>query len=361
MKTKAMFINHVTAKRWFRILICIILLQSMFTQYIDYAPFLYANPYQIKRLSHVNRYSQVSVHAYFGEREITNLPVKIYDTRNGKVVFDGVTGQLSPKLFLYNVIYQAIIYDDGTLPYKPVNKLINFETNQFSIDLSFELTLKSHITQYNFDAADKLNIEAVQLAVPLLMQLPELPTGCEAVALTATLKYLGCDLDKFLLADQYMPKQDFKWLNGRRYGPDPQVAFAGNPRSSAGWFVYEQPMIKAVNAYLSDMNYSDLVAKKLDVSTDANIIAELAAGRPITIWLTKYLGLTNYSSYWYILGTNNRISVPTNLHCVVVYGYDADSFYIMDPLSGYRQYGRTRVMNAFKSLGSRAISVSRRQ
>ena len=37
-----------------------------------------------------------------------------------------------------------------------------------------------------------------------ILQNPELPTGCESVALTMVLNYLGFDLDKTTIADDYL-------------------------------------------------------------------------------------------------------------------------------------------------------------
>ncbi|MFR7670840.1 MAG: C39 family peptidase [Collinsella sp.] len=43
--------------------------------------------------------------------------------------------------------------------------------------------------------------------VPCYSQYPELPTGCESVALTNLLNYYGFGLGKTIIADYYLPKE----------------------------------------------------------------------------------------------------------------------------------------------------------
>lgn len=44
------------------------------------------------------------------------------------------------------------------------------------------------------------------------MQNPELPTGCESVALTNALNYYGFGLGKTVIADAYMPKSSWDFV-----------------------------------------------------------------------------------------------------------------------------------------------------
>ena len=47
-----------------------------------------------------------------------------------------------------------------------------------------------------------------------ILQNPELPTGCESVALTMVLKYLGFDFEKTTIADDYLVFADRNFYDG---------------------------------------------------------------------------------------------------------------------------------------------------
>ena len=57
-----------------------------------------------------------------------------------------------------------------------------------------------------------------------ILQNPELPTGCESVALTMVLKYLGFDLEKTTIADDYLVFADRNFAMG----------YIGNPHTEDG-------------------------------------------------------------------------------------------------------------------------------
>ena len=66
--------------------------------------------------------------------------------------------------------------------------------------------------------------EAYQIQeFPIVLQMPQLPTGCEITALTMALQYYGYPADKTVMVSQYLPTlpADFYYgSDGRRYGPD---------------------------------------------------------------------------------------------------------------------------------------------
>ncbi|MBQ7784498.1 MAG: C39 family peptidase, partial [Oscillospiraceae bacterium] len=44
----------------------------------------------------------------------------------------------------------------------------------------------------------------------MIMQNPELPTGCEITSLTMLLRHIGYDADKLDMADNYLPKGEYR-------------------------------------------------------------------------------------------------------------------------------------------------------
>lgn len=82
----------------------------------------------------------------------------------------------------------------------------------------------------------------VQLPVRTVLQNPELPNGCEAASLAALLKYKGVPADKLDLAYGYIPRGDIEETTDGRTGPDPELAYAGDPAAGLGFYCFAQPV-----------------------------------------------------------------------------------------------------------------------
>lgn len=160
----------------------------------------------------------------------------------------------------------------------------------------------------------------VRLNVPLISQLPELPTGCEMTATTMMLQYAGVNIDKLQFAAA-VPRTD-----------DPNTGFVGNPESDVGvgLYVYPQGLLGTVRRYLP-------TAVNLSGSSLTQLKAQLASRKPVVVWVT---GLDGFAS-----------------HTVTLTGFDAHELTYNDPWTG-----RTAVISnqAFETIwqqnGCRALS-----
>lgn len=74
-----------------------------------------------------------------------------------------------------------------------------------------------------------LYLESTRLAVKPVLQLPELPNGCEITSLTTVLNYYGFDVDKEEMAVRYLPYEEFTFDGNIAIAPDPEDAYAGDP------------------------------------------------------------------------------------------------------------------------------------
>ena len=52
----------------------------------------------------------------------------------------------------------------------------------------------------------------------IVRQMPELPTGCEITALTMMLDYYGCQADKTIMAEKYLPTVPAEFYEGEEEG-----------------------------------------------------------------------------------------------------------------------------------------------
>lgn len=78
-----------------------------------------------------------------------------------------------------------------------------------------------------------------KLHVDVLIQYPELPTGCESVALTIALRYFGYDLKKTDIAKSYLIK-----------GDDYVTSFVGDPFSYGGAGIYPPGLVKTAEKFI---------------------------------------------------------------------------------------------------------------
>lgn len=113
----------------------------------------------------------------------------------------------------------------------------------------------------------------VQLEVENILQNPELPNGCEITSAAIVLNYLGFDIDKVTLAENYLPMHIPYWE------ADPTVEFMGNPADELSFYCLPGAINTAVNAYLDEQN-SSYNALDITGAEPAELEMYLAQGTP---------------------------------------------------------------------------------
>lgn len=166
------------------------------------------------------------------------------------------------------------------------------------------------------------------------LQMPELPTGCEATALGTLLRMNGVNVTKFDVADA-MPKSD---------GSDFVYSFWGNPYSATdGWACMAPCSVITANKFLKNSN-------KVAVEYTGADLTDLKF--PSAVWVTMYLNDPLPSNY-----ESNGYRLFKNPHCVVVTRIELDSVYVIDPLVGEVAYPLERFNNVYKELGCQAVCI----
>lgn len=166
------------------------------------------------------------------------------------------------------------------------------------------------------------------------LQMPELPTGCEATALGTLLRMNGVNVTKFDVADA-MPKSD---------GSDFVYSFWGNPYSATdGWACMAPCSVITANKFLKNSN-------KVAVEYTGTDLTDLKL--PSAVWVTMYLNDPVPSNY-----ESNGYRLFRNPHCVVVDRIELDSVYVIDPLVGEVAYPLERFNNVYKELGCQAVCI----
>lgn len=195
----------------------------------------------------------------------------------------------------------------------------------------------------------KKDVTHIELPMMYICQYPELPTGCEATALTMVLNYYGFDIDKETIADKYMEKQS--------YPGDFYNYFVGDPFTNTGLGIYAPGLVNTANAYLETVN-TELKAYDISGVSISEICNYVEEGHPICIWTTYDINRDPVvTSSWTIDG--KEYQWKKNEHCMVVIGFDKekDTLIIANPASGITEYPRKIIEKRNKQFDRMAIII----
>ncbi len=195
------------------------------------------------------------------------------------------------------------------------------------------------------------------IEVPKIKQGLSFPTGCESVSAVMMLNFWGKTISVDEFVDEYLPKSNaFELRNGLLYGPDPYEVFVGSPRNPTSFGCMAPVIKKAMEAYL-DEEYTvrDLTGKDLDFICRKYI----NHGIPVMVWATMNMRDSKPGISWY-LENGEFFQWPNDEHCMVLVGYDENSYYFHDPLKGEEVlFAKSRVQSCFAQLGSQALAITR--
>ena len=193
--------------------------------------------------------------------------------------------------------------------------------------------------------------------IPVILQKPELPAGCEATSASMLLCAYGYNVDKNVFA-QALPKSSFETYNGRLYAAHPNDAFIGSPDSSYGYGVLARPVVKVMQDFIDNAGGNHRV---IDItgSSEDTILSYIDRGIPVCIWSTiGMLPLVN-SGGWYLKKgasyTDDYYTWPGNEHCMILISYCSDNVTVHDPLKGIKTYDRHTFFQRYTEVGKYAI------
>ncbi len=182
--------------------------------------------------------------------------------------------------------------------------------------------------------------------VPAILQNPELPTGCESVALTIALHHYGYNIGKTVIADSYLP-----------YNSNYAIGFFGSPYSYYGGGCFAPAITTAANNFLTSRQ-SSYKAKDITGTSFQELYNYIDRGHPVIVWGTMYMKdpvFTGASVSW-----NGRRYLWYRMeHCMVLYGYDkkSDTVKISDPLIGYVTRNRADFEHLYNITGKNAVVI----
>jgi len=279
---------------------------------------------------------------------IPNLYITATDVKTGEVVEDVVGSEEGEAKF--SKLKEGQEYAIAATTLENSTKNDGYTTIEH---ITYDATKPYYRLQTYFSRDEQ------ELGVPVVMQNPELPHGCEITSLTAVLNYYGLDVTKLEMADHYLPKQTISNVNGQRFGPNPDQAFAGNPRDKThGMYVFAAPIVKAAEAVIAD-KHADLRVSNKSGSTQDEILQLVREGVPVVTWVTLDLSEPKRSldKGWIYEGETVPHEAYMNLHAVVLTGHLGDKVVVMDPLKGFVTYNVDQFFKSYRDLGEQAVAV----
>lgn len=205
-------------------------------------------------------------------------------------------------------------------------------------------------TQSNVFIADKL------IDIKPLCQYPNLPTGCESVAATMVLNYLGSEITPEEFAYNWLSfSESFYYLDGTLYGPNPNEVFAGNPFTNNSYGCFSNVIINAINNHTNEYT-----AKSITNMTLEELCKEyIDKNKPLLIWATMSMKESYSGDAWYF-EDGSYFTWTAGEHCLVLVGYSDEYYFLNDPMSGSTvAYEKEVVEKRFSELNSQAVYIQK--
>jgi len=214
------------------------------------------------------------------------------------------------------------------------------------------------ITAAIFPISAAIKYTGVQLdEVPQIYQLPELPWGCEATALTALSNYYGYKFTKQNIWDN-TPTHPMEIVGNRVYAEHPDVSMTITSKG-VGFGIYAPLAEKILNEMIKTAGGNHKAVNLSGCTED-----ELFTNLPKVVWATGKMGPTEYGkSKWYLkvdgVYTDELFNWRGNEHAMVLLSATDKTVRVMDPISGTVDYARDAFLREWNNQGKQVIAFEK--
>lgn len=135
---------------------------------------------------------------------------------------------------------------------KLTHAIIPTLTNDY---FSTQIALTQNMKVYQMEINPEKSFENNNFSfdIPLINQNPDYPNGCEAASATMLLNYYGIPITLKDFIENYLMTEKVYEKEGKRYGPNPSVYYAGNPSDpKRGWGCFEPVIARAIQSVIND-------------------------------------------------------------------------------------------------------------
>lgn len=253
--------------------------------------------------------------------------------------------------WIWNNFKPFILFEDS--------RFIN-DYNSFSDAVFFAKEKEKPIIYYknnkNVIWSDSMSIrKKVLLDIPVILQNPELPRGCEVTSLAMLLNYAGIEVDKNELAGKIKKdKTPLYQKEERIYFGNPNDGFVGDMYSlnNPGYGVYNGPIEELMKEYLPNQTIN------LTGCEFEDLFYFISRGSPVWVITNSTYKILDESEFDIWMTPTGPVEITFSLHAVLITGYDENNIYINDPLYVKQniKVNKDTFINAWNQMGRQAIS-----
>jgi uncharacterized protein YvpB len=202
--------------------------------------------------------------------------------------------------------------------------------------------------------------KSILIEAPLVLQNPELPSGCELTALTMLLQFYGVKKGKMdLLPEMKTDNTPIHWgKNGAiEYWGNPNLGYVGDiTGKQKGFGIYHKALFELLATYIP-------TAVDLTGSPFNKLQEKLSDGTPVVVWTTIPFTVPR-KEQWVIWDSPLGPIRTTFLeHAVLLVGYDDSHVYVNDPLSGKKNYQieKEQFIKTWEAMGRQSLTYEKRE
>ena len=267
------------------------------------------------------------------------------------------SGEISVRIKNYSPEKTYFITCDGGTTWSPADGeetlLRGFHAGEYSI--SVRCAGEPHMASAALTVAvpvKKVSDSAV-IRVPLIKQLPELPTGCEVTSLAMAINYHGIKISKTVLADVFLEKGEYRAADYRK-------VFVGDPRERKAYGCYAGVLVRCAEKFLSTISGRSFSVTDLTGCTPSALYGYVDMGYPVIVWTSNKMLPTFEGPSWIDTDSGKTVTWVGNEHCVLLTGYDMTKkvVYVNDPLYGIVPFKMEDFEARFYELEQQAIVIA---
>ena len=244
-----------------------------------------------------------------------------------------------------------LAYANGELMHVKNAIIATFEQEDVTKDkIVHAETIEQEVTR------EKATIKkAVQLEVPLIEQMPELPRGCEVTALSMLLAFHHIEVDKMTLAEEVERNtQAYSYKDGQVHFGNPYNGFVGSMYTfdEPGLGVYHGPIASLAKKHATNLQVIDFTGEDFK-----EVKRHVSEGHPVWVIINSHYKHLPKEQFETWQTEDGPLDITYRQHAVLITGYDEEKVYFNDPLN-YRSSAPIKdFIAAWEQMGKQSITM----